>query len=130
MTPEEIRKEIHVYLDTNWSATGMALQNRAFDPPIDDYWIRATILPGEVIEGELGENGVGLRSGVLMIDVFGPRDVGTKQFFTYANQLEGLFRRKDLNGVLFGEPSTIDLGDEENWYHVQVSVNFNTFVGE
>ncbi len=130
MTPEEIRNSITSYVDTNWTATSAAYPNHFFDPPENDYWIRLSIKFGSAFEGELGPNGVGVRTGVVMIDIFAPSGSGSKQALTYAATIEGLFRRKALSGIIFGEAETREIGDSEFGYQTQVTSNFYAFIGE
>lgn len=130
MSPEEIRVAVSAYLADNWTATPVAYPNQAFDPAGRDYWVRMTLLLGSPAIGELGVTGIGIRPGVLMLDVFGPIGEGTKQLSEYAGQLEALFRRQSVSGVEFEEAATVDVGPDAYGYHFQVSVNFHTWVGE
>ena len=131
MTAEEIRNIIMGQIASAWAtATEICWPNQMFNEP-NAAWIRPTIKFGESFVGELGENGVGLRTGVLMIQVFGLANSGIKISLQYASRLETMFRRKDLDGVLFNEPATDINGLGENGYwHTLVSIPFTTWVGE
>jgi hypothetical protein len=88
---------------------------------------------GNSYVGELGDSGgIGVRTGVLMISIFVPPGTGIKTANGYANTLETLFRRADINCVRFDEPMTDYIGvDEENGFaHLMVSIDFNTWIGE
>ncbi|MDD5053674.1 MAG: phage tail terminator-like protein [Sulfuricurvum sp.] len=132
MTLEEIRSAIMNELSSSWAtATAVAWPNQKFNEP-NDIWIRPTVRMGETVYGEIGEDGVGLRSGVLMIQVFDLANNGIKTSLDYAARLETLFRRQDLSGVLFGESSTdvIGLDSENGYWQTLVSVSFTTWIGE
>lgn len=130
MSPEEIRVAVSSYLASNWTETSVAYPNQEFTPPENGYWLRMTLLLGAPVIGELGVDGVGLRPGVLMLDLFGPRGDGTKTLSEYAAALEALFRRQSVDGVEFEEAGTVDVGPDDAGYHFQVSVNFHAWVGE
>jgi len=132
MTFEEIRSAIMATICSTWGAlTVIDMPNQAFEAPDDKAWIRPRIKMGDSFVGEIGQ-GDGLRTGVLMINIFVPPGTGLKTAGGYANTLENLFRRADIGGVRFDEPATEDLGvDEGNgFYHILVSCDLNTWVGE
>lgn len=132
MTPENIRLAVIAALSSTWATKTMIdIANQPFTAPTNAAWIRPRIKMGDSFVGEIG-TGVGLRTGVLMISIFVPPGTGLKTANDYASILETLFRRADLGGVRFDEPSTEDLGiDEGNgFYHLLVSCNLNTWIGE
>ena len=130
MTAEEIRSEIMNVFSSSWAtATAVAWSNQKFNEP-NAPWIRPTIKFGETVYGEIGQ-GVGLRQGVLMIQVFDLANNGTKNSLEYASRLELLFRRKDLDGVMFKESTTDLVGlDENGYWNTLVSVAFEAWIGE
>lgn len=133
MTPEAIRAAIMGSIAATWATkTVIDMPNRPFTAPSNAAWICPRIKMGDSFIGELGDDGVGLRTGVLMINIFVPPGSGLTTANGYANTLEGYIRRKDISGVRFDEPNTEDLGvDEGNgFYHLLVSCNLNTWVGE
>ena len=130
MTLEEIRNEIMNKFSSSWAtATEICWPNQKFNEP-NAIWIRPTIKMGETFVGEIGQ-GVGLRTGVLMIQIFDLANNGTKNALQYAARLETLFRRVDLNGVMFKESSSDILGlDDNGYYNVLVSIGFEAWIGE
>lgn len=133
MTPENIRSSMASYLSASWATcTDISWPNIVFTPEEGSSWIRPIIKMGNTYEGELGETGVGVRNGVLMISVFTPLDSGTKTGYDLAGRLETAFRRRITSeGIMFGEPNTTEVGKDPNgFYHHLMSVGFQTFVGE
>ena len=131
MTLEEIRSAIMNELTSSWAtATPICWPNQMFREP-NDIWIKPTIRMGETFYGEIGESGVGLRTGVLMIQIFDLANNGTKNSLDYAARLETLFRRQDLEGVMFRESSTDIIGlDENGYWNTLISIPFETWIGE
>lgn len=136
MTPVQIRHTCLSAINASWTETPIAWPNREFDPAVDatdNEWIRPTIKMGDTFEGEKGEDGVGLRTGVLFLDVFVSKGQGNKSALTHAIKLERLFRKKNLDDIIFDEASTNDIGvydADSPYYQVQVKVPFWAWVGE
>ena len=134
MSPDEIRSSIMATIASTWATkTLIDWPNQTFTAPSAAPWIRPRIKMGNSYVGELGDaGGIGVRVGVLMISIFVPPGTGIKTSNVYANTLETLFRRAEINGVRFDEPNTDYIGvDEENGFaHTMVSIDFNTWIGE
>jgi hypothetical protein len=130
MTSEEIRIAISGTLSASWAtASDIAWPNHSFDPPRGP-WIRPVVKMGDTYIGELGD-GIGVRTGVLMISVYDVPNHGEITARTLADRLETMFRRADLSGVHFDEPSTDTLGiDESNYFALVVKIPFTTWIGE
>jgi len=130
MTPDSIRSAIAVHINTSWTSTHIVFPNREYNPT-GVSWIRPVVRMGETLEGEKGTDGVGLRSGLLMTSVFTPSNEGNRTGLGYAGTFEALFRRRNIGGIMFGEPNTREVGvDEFGYYHVMVTVPFYAWVGE
>jgi hypothetical protein len=132
VTLEDIRSAIMATLSSNLATASLPIcyPNQSFTAP-QAAWIRPTIKMGDTLIGELGEDGIGMRVGILMISVFGLAGEGTKTILGYASRLEAIFRRKEISGIVFNEPSTDMAGlDEAGYFQVIVSCDFTTWVGE
>jgi len=132
MTLESIRQKIFATLATSWAtATPVAWPNQRFEPPAQGEWIRPVIKIPITTVGELGDDGVGLRDGLLMISVFGRSDTGSSRASQLADRLEAIFRRKDIDNLWLDEPSSNPQGNDPNgFYHILMTVDFHCWVGE
>lgn len=133
MTPVQIRDAIYNIFNSSWSHTSIAWPNKVFNPEnaTNGYWLRFDLRFGDSFVGELNEDGIGERIGILYVDLFCDQNKGTKQIYTYAGYVEDLFAKKDISNVFFGEASTNDLGiDVVGKYHLQVKIPFWTFIRE
>ena len=129
-TPEVIRTTIMSHINASWTTTEIVFPNRSYKPK-GDKWIRPAIIMGDSYEGEKGTDGLGLRTGVLMISVMTPANTGNKTGLDYATTLESLFRRRTMTGVMFSDPNTREIGlDDSGYYHVMVSVPFHAWIGD
>lgn len=129
MTPEEIRSSIMTELNDNWTKTPISWPNREFSSS-GTAFIEPTILMGDSFELEKGDNGVGLRTGVFMINVYALPGSGNGVPLGYAGSLETIFRRKNVDEIFFEEPSTYEIGQNGNYYQVAVSIPFSCWIGE
>ena len=136
MTPVEIWTTCRSAINASWTETPVAWPNRDFDPAVDapnNKWMRPTIKMGDTFEGEKGEDGIGIRTGVLFLDIFVGKDKGNRSALVYSVKLERMFRKKNLDNINFDEVSTNDIGvyDKNSpYYQIQVKVPFWAWVGE
>lgn len=131
MSPDEIRDAIATQIGT-WATTDIAWPNRDHDPDPDTAWVRWTVKMTPTTEEEKGTGAIGIRGGLLMIQIFVPKNSGSRTGLTYAGQLETKFRRQSLSGVEFGEPHTEEVGTDEDLgqYQINTYVPFTTWIGE
>ena len=131
MTPEEIRVAIMDRTVASWATLSpVAFPNHDFNSTGATAWMRLTIKMGDSVIGELGCDGVGWRSGIVMMSIFVPANTGLRKSMKYAERAEVLYRRKCLNGVIFDEPNTREIGIDSGWYQTMVTVDFQTLIGE
>lgn len=132
MTVEEIRSACMASIASTWATcTVIAWPNHPFIAPTNAAWIRPNIKMGPSFIGELGDDGISLRTGSIMIEIFIPVGIGTKAGTSYAARLEALLRRKDIGGIMCREPETTDVGiDGSGFYKMITSCSFETWVGE
>lgn len=138
MTPKEIRDAIISYLKTNWTSTQIAWPNTSFDPSEQTPFIAPNILFGDSVLGEMCDDGVDIRTGILIIQIFTPKGSGSKTAYTYADALETLFRRIDLanDELHFFEVTTKEVGvstyqatstQSHDYFQLNVSASFRSF---
>ena len=132
MTLASIHSAIMATLCASWAtATSIDLPNHPFTIPKNRAWIRPRVKMGQSFIGEIGDSGIGLRTGVLMISIYLPPGSGTILGTGYASRLEAIFRRKTISGITFEEPASDEVGEVENGnYQLITSCDFQTFVGE
>ena len=133
MTPLEVRDAIIGQINTNFSACPVAWPNHKFDPNVDaplGHWVRPNILMSMSTIGELGTTGLGFRQGVVKLQVFGPKGRESRTVWMNAGSLETIFRRKVLSRIVFDEPSTTEVGADDEFYQLAVDVGFTAFVNE
>lgn len=130
MSPDAVMLAILTKLGTTWATcTPVAWPNRSFTPP-QGPWIEPIIEMGDSAMGELGNDGVAIRFGVLSIYCSVLPDTGFKAPAEMAKRLENGFRRADADGVRFDDPATTPVGVVDGYYKLLMRVNFNAWIGE
>jgi hypothetical protein len=133
MTPLEVRDTIIGQIDDNYSASPVAWPNRAFNPEKDapgGHWIKINILMNMTTIAELGTVGLAFRHGIVKLQVFGPKGKDVRTAWANAGSLEDIFRRQVLERIVFDEPSTTEVGADDEFYQLAVDVGFTAFVNE
>lgn len=131
MTLDDIRAALIGRLADSWTQTPVAYPNREYTPTTGQAWIWPTVRPGDAIEGEKGQDGLGLRFGIFYVDIYTPLGIGSRPANDLAANIEALYRRADVGGVMCGEPSTWEYGnDGHGWWHVQTRVPIQAWTGE
>lgn len=133
MNLTEIEAVIRGQLLNNFTSAPISWPNKHFAPTKDapdGNWVRLTIRMAETQLKELGTDGTGERYGLLYLDVFTRKNVGSSVGSGLVDELEALFRRKSLSDVIFDEGTSSDLGVDTNnneLNHHQVKIPFFAF---
>jgi hypothetical protein len=131
MTPAAIAQAIEVYFNTNWTDTPIAWPNVPFTAP-DGSWARYQNLPDNTDTQEVGASGVGIREGVVKIQIFTKPNIGSRTGANLAATAEGLFHLQDISGVKFRSAYTTEngLNDAGTWYQHTVNAPWWAWVNE
>lgn len=129
MTLSEILQDIESYFGTNWTSTNIAWPNVPFTAP-DGSWVSFTVKPDETSTQEI--RGVGIRRGVVKVQVFTKPNIGSRTGAGLAGSIEGLFHQKDIGSVKFEDAYTADNGknDAGTWYQHTVNAQWWAWVNE
>jgi hypothetical protein len=133
MTGAQTSAEVINYFKANWTSTAIAYDNVPNPADASDTsktWVRLSVNLGKTFEGEKGDDGVGMRTGVIVVQIYTPLTQGTKNGLDLADLVEQLFRRKSINGVFCDEPYTNVASVSDNFYQHNTIVPFWTWVGE
>lgn len=125
MTPLEVFRALDTYLHVNWSDTSIHEEGYEFSATNDTAFIEPKLVLDEVMEGEVAGpsgDGVSLRYGTYLINVYAPLNVGTVTVWGYAGDLESLFYYKDINHVQTERPYSRNMGVEDGFFRVVVLV--------
>lgn len=131
MTIADISEVVESYFYSNWTQTPIAWQNVPFNADAEE-WVRFSHLPDTTQTEEIGEEAIGMREGVVIIQVFTKAGTGSRTGANLASQVEALFHLKDINGVKFKSAYSTSNGidDTGNWFQHTVTCPYWTWVNE
>lgn len=119
------RQLIETRFATQWDErTPVDYANVAFTPPaLTDplpYWARLTVRSGEGSQITLGENPEHRYVGLIYVQLFGPKNRGTKALRDYATIVAGIFTRYVEEGLICRTSYLQEIGETEGWYQINV----------
>ena len=127
LSPVEIRDSILTLIQDNYSSSPVAWPNRKFNPDTeatDGHWVKPNILMGRSELGEVGLTGLSFRTGLLKVQVFGPKNKESREAWVNAGSIESIFRRAVDSCIVYGEPSTNEIGTDERYYQLAIDIPF------
>jgi len=131
MTPSAIAAAVEAYFKTGMAAYPIAWPNVTFTAP-NGSWVAYNMHLSNTEDGEIGDDGLTVRRGVLKIQVFTLPNIGTRTGLGIAGTVEGLFTRKNISGVEFENPYTTDNGitPDKVWQQHTVTCPFWAWANE
>lgn len=131
MTHELAYKAIEERLEAQWITapatprTPILWDNAPGEPPADNPWVRATLLPGQAEKIDLGVPGRYRHPGVLDIQIFSPIQKGVRALTALADHMATIWRSVTVSGIVFRTPSLYRVGDTtDGWFQMNVSVPY------
>lgn len=105
-----------------WVDTDIAWENIAFDMPNNDEWVRLNILNGS--SGYRAINGLKRHLGIIIVQVFVPKDTGTSKAREYADMVSQIFDSKKFSDVVCDVASIETVGADDTFHQVNVTVPY------
>lgn len=125
---EEIARIVEVKFATDYTATPVRFRNVPFKQPPAGEWIAPSVIPGDGVQASLGDSKLERQLGVLMVQVFTPKNSGDRRAKALADLVAALFRYKTIAdsgvNVIFRAPAVGDVGERIDSYQVNVNVPF------
>ena len=135
-TYNDIRAAIEGRLATEMAvapAYPVSYQNVAFTPPNTTPWLQVFIRFGDNGYASLlsPSTGANRQNGVLTVNVYTPKGVGTGANLTIAERVKDLFDRVKLDGIIFDAasgPAEVIPGSPEPYFQTQLTVTFEAYL--
>jgi len=124
MSFDTIRRDIENRVADNWMVTPVAYENAPFEEPQSEPWIRVRIFDDVTRRITIGNPATYRHAGLLVLEIFTPKNSGTGTARTYAGTLATLFRDVQFSGLTFREPSLSNGGEENGWFKMNLSTPF------
>ena len=119
---------------SRFRAALVALENQAFDTDIDEPWVRLSVRHFDAEQETLGRKGNRqfLRPGSVIVQVFVPYGLGVHRAQEIAQQVRDLYEGEalpvigsDTERLRFFAGSTIEVGQADGYYQVNVNIPFD-----
>lgn len=106
--------------NTLWAnTTPVAWPNVSFTPPDGEAWVRIGIQPSGADLTTMG--GRVWYDGAAMVQVFVPANTGDGEARALAEQVCGIFRNVEADGIIYDTPYTTTGGtNDSGWFQVNV----------
>lgn len=125
MSYETSRRDIERRLQNNWATTKVAYDNVPLkETRQDESWIRLRIFEDSSNRMNIGARGVHQQNGTIAIEIYIPKNTGTKLISDHADVLGELFRDKQFNGITCREASLEMNGDFNGWYQGTLTIPY------
>lgn len=112
------------YLSANWTATTIDWPNQKFVQPTATPWIRFSVVEGESTQITIGTTQEHRVPGIIIIQMFMPKDSGSKTLDGYMDTLDGLFTSKRIGIINCRSVSKSPVGIVGEWYQVNARIPF------
>ncbi len=122
------RASIEGRLNTNWTTTSIAYDNVDFDPPDNTAWVRLSILNGA--SGYRALEAKKRHTGVIVLQIFGPKNQGSNTLRGYADTLAGVFEDAIFDDVVCRAASVTPVAQAKEdsnrteWYQLNVTIPY------
>jgi len=121
------KESIYQQFVTDWgSASAYTFDNEKFDPPSDAPWVRVAVRHAASRQVCLG--GVGNRKfdrdGLVLIQVFGRLDRGTKEVDDLVEKALAIYEGKTIDLIRFISTVPREIGPIDGWYMATLDAQF------
>lgn len=124
------RKIIEGQFNSGWqSSAPVKYENVEFSEPVNQPWAALFINPGEGFQASLNPNPTHRIPGVIVVQIFTPKDKGTAQAKKLADKAAGIFRRQVFTDPTAGKivcktPTLRPAGEVQGWYQLNVIIPY------
>lgn len=123
MSLSQIQRDIETHFSNNWTETSIVYQNVAYNE-LNEF-IRLNVLSGKRFQASLGcVNNTYRTPGVLMIQIFTPKNEGTKRALDIADLLISFLQSKVIGTVNFKTLYISFQGIVDSFYQVNLNCPF------
>jgi len=120
----DVRKEIEMYLDTNFTSTPIQFENTIIAASSDsiEEFIALTISDASTETPAMGSTS-SMVTGLLTVQVFTKLGTGTQRARTLYDELKTLLLGVTINGLSFKAPIHTSVGQVEESQHYQTNLD-------
>ena len=133
LTDSQANELIYERMLSGWDSAErtepVVFESEAVEPPLSGGWVRLVLRPVLSRSETLAQgnrDGRYRRTGMVMIQLFAPRDAGTQLLDVLYQEARDIFEDVHFNGINFSmECSRKPLGHEERWIGHLLTINYS-----
>lgn len=118
------KSTIEQFFKLNFTEALIKYENDEMNDDSVNEWVRISIQNSKSFQASLGSNPLFRYIGVVFVQIFTKLDIGSGRAIEIADNLTQLFRAKRIGDIVFKVPSLQKIGVSNDWYQVNVSVEF------
>ena len=126
MNFSEAEAAVRAYFNTEWfNLTPIAWPDINFNPP-NETWVRFSMKNNDGFQASIGSPGNNKfrRTGMVYIQVFQKEGQASTDARAKADAAADIFLANDLDGILFKNINSKQIGNSDGWYQINVSAEF------
>lgn len=127
MSFDAVRSQVETFFNSAWSTTEIEFENVKLQTAALTSYVSIFIREGQSIQASLGANGTYNVPGVVMVQVFIKRDIGTKAAKDLADAVANIFRGKQTADVRFQIPYGAVVPNSSDWFQYNVVIPFYAY---
>lgn len=135
MTYTELMSTVYSHMSDNWTESAITYENTPYKPPVNDPWVRVSIVPFESENIAIGKTcGVRLR-GLIAVQIFVRYDKGTGDAYELVDHAKEILENTTIGDSIYTYESSANVvGDssrqlnhiESDWFQINVTTYFET----
>lgn len=98
--------------------------NVAFNPPDSGIYLDHSVADGDAFVISIGEDLNERNIGIISVNIYGPKDGGTRALVAIADNVAGVYRHASFSGIQCRAPRIRKLGVIDDKYVINVSTPF------
>ena len=119
MNLSDVQRDIELYFSQNWDETPVVYQNVPYEST--EEFVRLTILNDDRYQASMGcTNNVYRMLGMVIVQIFSSKNIGTKRSLFLADIVISLFQSKVITNIKFKTPSVIYQGITNIYYQLNI----------
>lgn len=120
---DDLKTRFLADLPAGYTSKTVIIPNGGIDTPTNKKWLRISLIDGDKSNVQAG-GGYKRTFAIFVIDSFYPLGTGTKSQLADMKLLQDLFENEEFGNVKCQTADVNIIGEDSNWYHMQVNVNF------
>lgn len=116
------RIAIENHFEEFWIDTPVAWENVTFNTPNNSAWVRLNVLNGSSAYRAI--NSLKRHLGLIIVQIFVPKDTGTNQGREYSDTVSAIFEGKKISDVVCDVASIETIGTDSAWHQVNVTIPY------